>query len=248
MAQQTILAPNLQSHEVEAANQAVCAVIFDMDGLLLNTEEIYTQVTAEICKRYGLEYTWKTKAKLMGLNQMAAALALISDTGLPMTPEEYLKERNAKQEDRFPLARPLPGVMKLVQHLKRNGVKIAVATSSHHDHFLLKSTHNQDLFTLFDVIVTGDDPSIKLGKPAPDLFREAARRLGVDPIVQSQQCLVFEDAPNGVVAGLAGNFKVIWIPDDGLERDAELERKATATLRSMLDFIPQNYGLPAYPK
>jgi len=238
----SLVSPNVQQQLGNVKN-----VIFDMDGLLLNTEDIYTAVTAEICRRYNIEYSWSVKAKLMGLNQHAAARTLVEETGLPLTAEEYLLERNAKQEDRFPTARPLPGVEKLVGHLKQHGVKIAVATSSHHNHFILKSKNNQQLFSLFDVIVTGDDPAIKNGKPAPDLFQEAARRLGVDPIKHSRACLVFEDAPSGVQAALAGDFPVIWIPDDGLERDAHLEKSANQTLRSMEEFRPELWGLPPFP-
>lgn len=70
--------------------------------------------------------------------------------------------------------------MRLIGHLKAHGVPIAVATSSHRAHFLLKSQENQALFDMFDHIVTGDDPAVVDGKPAPDIFLEAARRLNAD--------------------------------------------------------------------
>lgn len=77
------------------SQKVVKYIIFDMDGLLLDTERVYTQVTQQIVSRFGKEYTWELKAKLMGTKEMDAAILLVDTLQIPMTPEQYLVERNA---------------------------------------------------------------------------------------------------------------------------------------------------------
>lgn len=109
------------------------------------------------------------------------------------------------QEEKFPLCKPLPGVEKLITHLHAHNIPIAVATSSMRSKFDIKTTSCRDMFKLFDYIVCGDDADIKKGKPAPDIFLAAQNRLGNPP---AENCLVFEDAINGIEAGLAANMHV----------------------------------------
>lgn len=154
----------------------------------------------------------------------------------------------------FPSAKPLPGVVRLVQHLKACGVPIAVlfyssliqvATSSHTHPYRLKTSNNGELFELFDVVVCGDDKAIKNGKPAPDLFLEAAKRLGHD-LKDCSNILVFEDAPSGVQAGLNGGMKVCWVHDINLKLDNQLVGQVNAVLTSMEHFKPEDFGLPLF--
>jgi pseudouridine-5'-monophosphatase len=122
-----------------------------------------------------------------------------------LTVDEYLKLSLDLQEHLFPLAKLLPGVERLLRHLHANKIPIAVATSSSKQKFDLKTSLHKPLFELFDVIVCGDDPEVKHAKPSPDLFLTAQKRLGNPP---SDNCLVFEDAVNGIQAGLAANMSV----------------------------------------
>jgi beta-phosphoglucomutase-like phosphatase (HAD superfamily) len=144
--------------------------IFDMDGLLLDTERIYTEVTQSIVSEWGKTYTWAIKGRMLGTREKESAEILVKALNLPITPEEYLVRRNRMQNELFHTCRPLPGVVKLIKHLKSCGIPIAVATSSHQGAYKVKTSENQELFKLFDVIVTGDDPSVHNGKPAPDIF------------------------------------------------------------------------------
>ncbi|RKP06564.1 HAD-like domain-containing protein [Thamnocephalis sphaerospora] len=215
--------------------------IFDMDGLLLDTERVYTEVTSTILARYGVEFTYELKAPMMGAKAHAAAEYLLSTTGVPLSVEDYLTERNQMQLDRFPDCEPLPGVVRLIQHLKRCGVPIAVATGSYRAAYELKTQRHQALFSLFDVVVLSDDPAIKQGKPAPDLFEEARKRLGApDPA----HCLVFEDAINGVQAAHNAGMPVIWIPDPRANRD--ITPAPTEIIDSLEHFDLVKYGLPAF--
>ncbi|SAM04619.1 hypothetical protein [Absidia glauca] len=221
--------------------------IFDMDGLLLDTERVYTEVTQEILDQYanGAKFTWDVKSQLMGRTGDESAKMVVDTYKLPMTVQEYLDITAKIQHEKFPLVRPLEGVERLIRHLHLHNIPIAVATSSTRSKFELKTSQNKDLFALFDFIVCGDDDGIKNGKPSPDLFLVAQQRLGNPP---SDQCLVFEDAVNGVQAALNANMHVIWIPDENilkLSNDGETHG-ATEVLSSMADFDPMTFELPAF--
>lgn len=122
-----------------------------------------------------------------------------------MTVQEYLDETAIIQEDLFPHAKLLPGVEKLIRHLHAHDIPIAVATSSTRLKFELKTSLNKELFELFDVIICGDDPEIQNAKPSPDLFLAAQKHLGNPP---AENCLVFEDAINGIEAALNAKMNV----------------------------------------
>ena len=124
--------------------------------------------------------------------------------------------------------------MKLVKHLNEKGIPIAVATSSHEKAFLLKSSQNQELFSLFKGnILCGDHPLVKRGKPAPDIFLEAARMLGASNVAE---CLVFEDAPSGVLAGLNAGMSVVWVHDENLQLSDDLRVRAHKVMTNMEHF------------
>eukprot|EP00899_Mesostigma_viride_P018774 jgi/Mesvir1/26899/Mv20627-RA.1 len=237
----------------------VTHVIFDMDGLLLNTEDLYTVAAQRIASEYGQTFPFATKIRMMGLPALAACQLCIRETGLPLTPEEYLRKREAIQDELWPTAELMPGAGRLLEHLFRKGVPAALATSSYGAPYRAKVSRHMALFDRFASVTCGDDPELKKGKPAPDIFLLAASRLGASP----ENCLVFEDAPSGVQSALAAGMQVVWVPhsfmlEEGSSGDApgvlgDLSASgivaasgATQTVASLMHFQPHLFGLPPF--
>ena len=213
-------------------------LIYEMDGLLLDTEPIYTEVTQEIVRRFGKNFDWSLKSQMIGKKAIESAHILVDSLDLPITAEDYLEERKDLLAQKFPLASALPGARELVQHFSRHHYPQAVATSSNQEYYQLKTSRHQDWFCLFDWVVTVDDPEVQQGKPAPDLFLTAAKRLQALP----SQCLVFEDAPVGIEAASRAGMSVVAVPDPHMDKAAFGE--AQQILNSLREFQPELWGLP----
>lgn len=113
----------------------------------------------------------------------------------------------------------------------------------------VKRKHHEELFSYFQVIVTGDDPLVKRGKPQPDIFLLAAERLlgSLPPAEEPLNCIVFEDSAMGVTAGKAAHAYAVAVPDPRIyptaEERAELFHHADAVITSLTEFDPSAYGL-----
>jgi pseudouridine-5'-monophosphatase len=221
---------------------AIRQVIYDMDGLLLDTEIFYTQVTQQIVGRYGKVFDWSLKSQMIGRPAIESARQLVKVLELPLRPEEYLEERELLLEKHFPQAEAKPGAERLARHLHQHGVPQAVATSSSRPFFELKTSRHRAWFDLFDCVVTGDDPLVNRGKPQPDIFLAAAERLGGQPA----QCLVFEDAPAGLQAALAAGMPVVVVPDPNMDKQRYVG--SNEILDSLADFEPESWQLPGFPR
>jgi HAD superfamily hydrolase (TIGR01509 family) len=213
-------------------------LIYDFDGLLLNTEPIYCRVNEIIASRYGKVFTRSHHRKIMGRQAMDCAQILVDDLALPLTAEEHLQARNALIYDMLPAAMPMPGAKAITQRFYALGVRQAIATSSAAVTFNLKTQHHQDWLAIFDVIVLGSDPEVKRSKPAPDSFLIAAQRLGADPL----HCLVFEDSPAGVNAAKQAGMSVIAVPATHMDRS--LYGEADEILSTLSEFEAQRWQLP----
>ncbi|KAJ3576780.1 hypothetical protein NP233_g196 [Leucocoprinus birnbaumii] len=242
--------------------QKVEYVLFDMDGLMIDSEKIYTDVTNEILGKYGKEMTWDIKAGCMGKPERQAAEHLLSFfPDIDLTLEDYLIQRNRLQDELWPTVPLLPGVSKLVHHLKFHNIPIAIATGSRRRNYEMKTAHLQAVFGCFEgKVICGDDVHYKFkGKPAPDIFIIAAKELlsrdvgsvGESPTEKQTEerskGLVFEDGLPGMQAGKRAGMSVVWVPDHNLlDVDYSGEEKADQILRTLEDFVPEHWGLPPY--
>jgi pseudouridine-5'-monophosphatase len=216
------------------------AVIFDMDGLLLDTEGIYTEVTHIIASRYGRTFDWAIKQNTIGRGARDFAGYVIGALELPLSIDEFLTTREPMLDERFPRSPAMPGAEALVRHLAAHNIPIAVGTSSSIHYFKAKTTLHRAWFELFDTVVTADDSEVGAAKPAPDIFLVAARRLGVAP----KDCLVFEDSPFGVTAAKAAGMYAVAVPDAHMPIEQYIH--ADLRLESLLDFPLEAWGLPAF--
>ncbi|MEB3210414.1 MAG: HAD-IA family hydrolase [Leptolyngbyaceae bacterium] len=221
-----------------APHPTITHVIFDLDGLLLNTEPLIFQVAQAIAHHYGKRLEKEIRLKTAGIRGQDSARVIIDHLKLPITVETYLDHKASLIETFYPRAQPMPGAHALTRYLEQHRIPRAVATSSSQHPFSLKTSTHADWFRQFSCIVTGDDPAIQNGKPAPDIFLIAAQRMGAVP----EQCLVFEDSLAGVAAGKAAGMAVIAVPDPIF--DPVLYHDADQILASLTDFSPTAWGLP----
>lgn len=219
--------------------------LFDMDGLLLDTEKIYTVITQNILDVHGSNqtYTFDVKVQLMGLQSYDVANRLIKRYNLPISADQYVTLNRQHAHDLMPKVDLLPGVERLLRHLHKHNVPIALATSSSKEMYDLKTTKHEELFKLFHHKVYGSsDDEVVHGKPSPDIFLVAAKRFPIPP--KPEQCLVFEDAPNGVRAACAAGMQSIMVPEHYVNED--LRDGATQVLTSLENFRPELFGLPSF--
>ncbi|KAI9801828.1 MAG: hypothetical protein M1825_003201 [Sarcosagium campestre] len=221
-----------KTHFLVPSFPPVRACIFDMDGLLLNSEEVYTLVTNHLLRAHGKpDLPWSIKAQLQGRPGPEAGKIFYDWAQLPISTEEYLTRQSELQAQLFPTVEPLPGVKSLLETLSSTpGMHMAVATSSHSRNYDLKTAHLSDVFSIFhdERIVKGDDPRLQpgRGKPAPDIFLLALKTInngiaadadqGRQQPIRPEECLVFEDAVPGVEAGRRAGMRVVWVPHPGL--------------------------------
>jgi len=212
-------------------------VIYDLDGTLLDTEPFYIRATDAIFRRFGMQLAPDVRAIMMGRPTHVAVPMMLEHTGLPMTAAAFIDEREAALYEMFADAQPTRGARELTTHLASHGIPQAVATSSSRESLPHKIRPHAGWFEVFETVVIADD--VKHGKPAPDVFLEAARRLGAPP----EACLVFEDAKSGVEGALAAGMQVVAIPEPGFEHTLV---SAHAVIKHLGAFDPSEWGLPPY--
>ena len=198
------------------------AAIFDLDGTLLDTQRLYDEANQIIINEYGngKPYDVELQLKIHGSSPLFGNKYLLEYFEIRLTFEEFTKKKEQYLKDKITQCKPIEGVKDLTHKLKHKyGFKTAIATSSLKESADIKLINHQEwIKSDFDVIITGDDKRIVKGKPSPDIFLIAAKELGVRP----EECIIFEDAVNGVQAGLnSGASIVIGLPDSNAKNIME---------------------------
>ena len=217
---------------------AAAAVVYDLDGTLLDTENLAWEAINAAVRPHGVAegIDWTTRVKLLGLPGPAWAEIVLADCGLQgrLAPAELLAEWHVQLEALIPqLSTRLPGVDPLVGMLWRAGVPQGIATSSTAEAVAAKRGNHEELFGAMAAIVTGDELPSGRGKPEPYIYLMAAERLGVRP----EDCFAFEDSLSGAQAARAAGMTVIAVPDARLDT-APFTAVAHQVLLSVAAFDP----------
>jgi HAD superfamily hydrolase (TIGR01509 family) len=188
-------------------NRRINAVIFDLDGLLVDSEPLQIAAWREYLNGIGAELTDGLLARMYGLRLSDAAKVVVEVLELDISPEQVARERDALFLKTVPgNIQPCRGANELVTELPNRGMPLALATSGHRRYVDL-ALESAGIPRVFNAEVTGE--MVAKGKPDPETFLTAASLLGIDPEV----CLVLEDSPNGVLAAKSAGMLCLAIPN-----------------------------------
>lgn len=184
------------------------AVIFDMDGVIFDTEKVYLDIWIEVFEKYGYKMTKELYVNVMGTGRKNVIKTFLENFGDDLPIEKMYEEKDNQlfyiiENQGIPLKE---GVKELFSMLKEKNYKIALATSAKRER-VEKQIKDKWLKESFDAIVCGDD--VEKGKPSPDIFLKAAKEIDVEP----ENCFVVEDSPAGIKAAFSGGMKGIHVED-----------------------------------
>ena len=183
------------------------AVIFDMDGTILDTESVFRTIVFEVCTELGFEMTDAVHMSMVGGSHENTSRLLIESYGVTFPYTLFDERCRVIMRERSHAGVPVKrGAREFISELRERGIPTAVATSSRNPH----ATHHlgaAGLLDLFETVVTRDD--VVNPKPHPEPYLTAARRLGIDPL----KCLALEDSHSGVRAAHAAGMQTVMVPD-----------------------------------
>ncbi len=189
-------------------NRPLNAVVFDMDGLMFNTEDLYDEAGQELLRRRGKRFTRDLKLEMMGLPGVDAFAIMIDRCGLVDSVEQLQHETDRIFQSLIPKKiEMMPGLQMLLDAIDLVGVPRAVATSSHRM-FANRALEHFNLQAGFRFVLTSED--VVLGKPNPEIYLTAADRLGVRP----ESMLVLEDSVFGSRAAVAAGAFTVAVPTE----------------------------------
>lgn len=211
----------------------VKGIIFDMDGLLFDTESIYCEANLVVAEKYNLPFTKEIYAKYIGISDeevWADLHKIFADHG-EETVQKFIDESWGMAHDRFKTGEVdlKPGVHELLAYLEDKNIPRVLASSNVRPviEILLEHAGIRDKFS--DIISAED---VKFAKPDPEIFVIAADRLGIDPA----DGLVLEDSKNGILAAEGAGVPVVMVPDI-VPPTADLKEKTEAVLSSLHEVI-----------
>lgn len=203
--------------------------IFDMDGLLFDTERMYRDSWKQSAQQFGLVHNPdfpRAVCGSSGAHMREIILQYYPQVDAKAFADDCILRVERELETHVP---EKTGVRDILQYFKQHGVRVAVASSSKRA-TVLHNLKQADILFYFDAVVSGDQ--VTHGKPAPDIFLLAAQQIGCEP----ENCYVFEDGTNGIRAGAAAGCTTIMIPDL-TPPNAQLEQLCAGIYPSLSDAL-----------
>jgi pseudouridine-5'-monophosphatase len=241
---------------------AVRACIFDMDGLLINSEDMITLSTNQLLEKYGRPaLTPSIRAQIMGVPDSTNGDLFHNWAKLPISRERFARESTEQMRLQFPNCEPLPGAEKILSNLSRAcsisskaSIELALASSTKSHSYELKTSRPETkrLLSFFpsNRRVLGDDPRVRQGrgKPAPDIYLVALQSLNLiadssGKAILPCECLVFEDSVVGVEAGRRAGMRVIWVPHRDMASEYQARQKDVLAGRTGMIEIGDDWQL-----
>ena len=207
------------------------AVVLDLDGLLIQTEEIWDEVRETFARERGARYDATAQRAMMGMSSTEWSRYMHEELGVSDAPPEIsaeiVRRMEARYRERLPL---LPGAVDAVRRLAARW-PLGLASSSNRP-LIDAVLELADLGPLFRVTVSSEE--VPRGKPSPDVYLEAARRLGVEP----ERCAAVEDSHSGIRSARAAGMRVVAIPNPSFPPDAAALAEADVVLASLAELTP----------
>lgn len=183
------------------------AVIFDMDGLMIDSERVYWQAGREVAERYGKRVLDGTLGRMMGRSPIDSMTVFATETGIAVDPARLLDERDARVYEILKAdATPMPGLFETLEALSATHV-LAIATSAKR-YFVDVIDSKLNFVRYFKAVQTSE--GVINGKPAPEIYHKAMAQIGMTPA----ECVVIEDSSNGARAGKASGAYTIAVPSE----------------------------------
>ena len=203
------------------------AVIFDLDGVIVDTAKYHYLAWKELANSLGFDFSEEQNEMLKGVSRVRSLEILLDLGKVDLTQEEkdkYLIEKNVQYLqyiEKMDASEILPGISNLLSHLKKEEIRFALGSASKNARLILE---NLNLIHLFDAIVDGND--VSTAKPDPEVFLIAAEKLTTLP----EDCIVIEDAQAGILAANAAGMISVGIGDQMVLQEADFNLKSTDEL------------------
>lgn len=204
------------------------AVIFDMDGVLFDTEKVYLDVWTKIFKKYGYRMKKEIYCKVIATGRENVKKVFKEEFGQNIPIEEMYKEKDKALSEELKKKIPIKdGAYELLKYLKSKKYKLALATSASKER-MEKQLNQSNFNKIFDEVVCRDD--VKKTKPDPEIFLKVANKLNVSP----EQCIVIEDSLAGIKAAYKGNMTPIHVVDLK-EADEKIKRYSYKSFNNLYE-------------
>jgi HAD superfamily hydrolase (TIGR01509 family) len=214
------------------SDTAIAAVVFDMDGVLLDSEQLWDDVRENLAKERGGRWHDGAQADMMGMSSPEWSAYMHEVVGLPESPDEINAEVVRRLLARYRESLPLiEGAVDAVERLAARW-PLAVASSSNRE-VIDAVLDAAGIADRFDATVSSEE--VARGKPAPDVYLEAARRLGVD----ATRCAAVEDSRNGIRSAHAAGMRVLAIPNPHYPPSDDVLSAADDVLASLAELTPE---------